>query len=73
MEENMIVVRDTKTFYFDFHWPKAVDGNLKHKIAYIIKSNGYLAKNKIKNDIEQSLFKYKHGNNIHEHRKHQNE
>ena len=49
----MIVVRDTKTFYFDFHWPKAVDGNLKHKIAYIIKSNGYLAKNKIKNDIEQ--------------------
>ena len=73
MEENMIVVRDTKTFYFDFHCPKAVDGNLKHKIAYIIKSNGYLAKNKIKNDIKQSLFKYKHGNNIHEHRKHQNE
>ena len=35
----MIVVRDTKTFSFDFDWPKDVDGNLKHKIEYIIKSN----------------------------------
>ena len=35
----MIVVRDTNTFSFDFDWPKDVDGNLKHKIEYIIKSN----------------------------------
>ena len=35
----MIVVRDTKTFSFDFDWPKDVDENLKHKIEYIIKSN----------------------------------
>ena len=25
MEENTIVIRDPKTFYFDFGWPKAVD------------------------------------------------
>ena len=25
MEENMIVIRDPKTFYFDFDWPKEVD------------------------------------------------
>ena len=25
MEENIIVIRDPKTFYFDFGWPKAVD------------------------------------------------
>ena len=66
MEENMIVIRDTKTFYFDFDWPKDVDENLKHKIEYIMKSNEYLAENKIKNNIEQLSSKYKHGNDIHE-------
>ena len=65
MEENMIVIRDPKTFYFDFDWPKDVDENLKHKIEFIIKSNEYLAKNKIKNKIEQILSKYKHENDIH--------
>ena len=65
MEENMIVIRHPKTFYFDFDWPKDVDENLKHKIEFIIKSNEYLAKNKIKNKIEQLLSKYKHENDIH--------
>ena len=32
MEENMIMIRDRKTFYFDFNWPKDVDENLKHEI-----------------------------------------
>ena len=73
MEENMIVIRDPKTFYFDFDWPKNVDENLKHEIEFIIKSNESLAENKIKNEIEQLLLKYKHGNNIHEHGKQQNE
>ena len=73
MEENMIMIRDPKTFYFDFHWPKDVDENLKHGIEFIIKTNESLAKNKIKNDIEQLLYKYKSGNNILEHGKQQNE
>ena len=30
MEENMIVLRDSKTFYFRFDWPKYVNENLKH-------------------------------------------
>ena len=42
MEENMIVMRDPKTFYFKFDWPKDVDENLKHEIEVIIKSNGSL-------------------------------
>ena len=33
MEENMIVIRDPKPFYFGFDWPKDVDGNLKYKIS----------------------------------------
>ena len=37
MEENMILIRDPKTFYFDYDWPKDVDENLKHKIEFIIK------------------------------------
>ena len=48
MEENMIVIRDPKTFCFNFDWPKDVDENLKHEIEFIIKSNESLAENKIK-------------------------
>ena len=69
MDENMIVIRDPKTFCFNFDWPKYVDENLTHEIEFIIKSNESLAENKIKNEIEQLLLKYKHGNNILEHRK----
>ena len=36
MEKNMIV-RDPKTFYFHFDWPKYVDENLKHEIEFVIK------------------------------------
>ena len=39
VEENMIVIRDSKTFYFNFDWPKDVHENLKHDIEFIIKSN----------------------------------
>ena len=46
---------------------------MKHEIEFIIKSNESLADNKIKNEIEQLLLKYKHRNNIHEHQKPQNE
>ena len=75
MEENMvvIVIREPKTLYFDFDWPENVDENLKHEIEFIRKSNQFLAENKIKNEIEQLLSKYKHGNNIHEQRKQQKE
>ena len=45
MKENMTVIRDAKTFCFNFDLPKDVDENLKHKIEFIIKSNEYLAKN----------------------------
>ena len=55
MGENMIVIRDPKTFCFNFDWPKDVDENLKHKTELILKSNEFLAENKIKNEIEQLL------------------
>ena len=69
----MIVIRDPKTFCFNFDWPKDVDENLKHEIEFIIKSNESLAQNKLKNETEQLLSKYKYGNSIHEHGKQQNE
>ena len=72
-EENMIVIRDPKTFYFNFNWPKDVDENMKHDIEFIIKSNESLAENKIKNETEQLLLKYKNGKNIHALRKQQYE
>ena len=64
----MVVKREPKTFYFDFDWPKDADEILKHDIEFIIKSNESLAENKIKNETGQLYSKYKHGNNIHEHR-----
>ena len=64
---------DPKTFCLNFGWPKDVDNYLKHEIEFIIKSKEFLAENKIKNEIEQSLLKYNHGNNIYEHGKQQNE
>ena len=67
----MIVIRDPKTFCFNFDWAKYVDHNLKHGIEFIIKRNVSLAENKMKNEMEQLLLRYKHRNNIHEHGKHQ--
>ena len=69
MEDNMVITREPKTFYFASDFPKDVDKNLKHKIEFIIKYNEYSAENKIKNEISKLFSKYKHGNNIHEHRK----
>ena len=69
MAENMVVIRDPKTSCFNFDWPKDVDENLKYEIEFIIKRNESLAENKIKKETEQSLLKYKHGNNIHEYGK----
>ena len=60
------MIRDPKSFFFNFDWPKNVDENLKHKIEFIIKNNESLADNKRKNKVEQLLLKYKHGNDIHQ-------
>ena len=74
LEENMIVIRDPKSFCFNFDWPKYVDENLKYETEFMIKrKNEYLAENEMKNEIEQLLLKYKHDNNIHEHGQQQNE
>ena len=69
MEENMIVIRDPKTFCFNSDFPKDVDKNLKREIEKVIKSYKSLAEILIKNKIQKLLLKCKHGNNIHEYRK----
>ena len=48
MEENVIVIRDPKTFCFNFHFSKDVDKNLVRQIELIIKHNESLAEKKIK-------------------------
>ena len=55
MEENMIVIRDPKTFSYDLDRHKKIDENLKYEIEFIIKSNGSLAEDKIKNEIESKI------------------
>ena len=68
MGDNMIVIREPKSFYFNFDLLKDVDKNLKHEIEFIIKHNESLAEHKVKNKIEQLFFKYKHVNDIREHK-----
>ena len=72
MEKKMVVRRNSKTFCFNFDWPKDFYENFMNEIKFIIKSNESLAENKIKKETEQLLLKYKHGNNNQEHRKQQN-
>ena len=43
IENNKLVIRESKTFHFYFDLPKDVDINLKHEIEFIIKHNGSLA------------------------------
>ena len=71
MEENMIVIRDPKTFCVNFDWSKYVDKNLKHGIEFIIRTMNLQIRIK-KIEIEQLQLKYKHVKNIYEHRKQQN-
>ena len=63
------MIRDPKTFCFNFDFPKEVDENLKPEdFEFTIESNESLAEFIIKNEIEQLLLKYMLGNNVHEHR-----
>ena len=66
-ENKLVIIREPKTNNFDLL--KDVNTNLKHEINFIIKDNKFLAEHTTKNEGSQSLSKYKHGNNIHEHRK----
>ena len=59
----------TKPKNFDFNLPKNTGINLKNTIYSIIKHNELLAEHTIKNEVKQFLYKYKHGNDLHEHRK----
>ena len=38
MEENIIVIRDLRTFCFSFDWSKCVNENLKYETEFIIKT-----------------------------------
>ena len=63
------MIRDPKTFCFNFDFPKEVDENLKPEdFEFTIESNESLAKFIIKNEIEQLLWKYRLGNNVYKHR-----
>ena len=64
---NFIIITKPKGFCFDL--PKDPDYNLEHKIGSIIKHNELLVQHTIKNEVRQLLSKYKHKNNILEHRK----
>ena len=56
----MIVIRDSKMVCLNFSWSKSVNDNLKHVIEFIKKSNGSLTENKLNNETEKLLLKYKH-------------
>ena len=63
----LIITTEPKTFHFDL--PEDVDNSLANEIYSIIKHNELLAEHTIKNKVRQLLSIYKHGIDIHEHRK----
>ena len=58
---------EPKLIYIDLS--KDVDNNLKHETDFIREHNNFLAEHIIKNKISPLLLKYKHENNIYEHKK----
>ena len=64
-DNKLVEITDSKNFHFYFDLPKDIDRNLKHEIDYIIKQNGFLAEQRIKNKTDRLFSKYKHGNYIH--------
>ena len=67
------MIEELRILYFDFDFSKDVGKNLQHEAESMTKSNKSLAQDKIKSNIEQLLYEYKHGNNIYEQEKQQNE
>ena len=55
----MIVIRDTKTFCFNFDLPKDFDENWNRKIEFNRKKNESLAEIIIKNKIKELLLRLK--------------
>ena len=47
MEENIVLIGDTRTFCFNFQWSKDVDDKMKHEIEFIMKNNDCLAEFKM--------------------------
>ena len=48
MEDDIFIIREPKTFYFNFDQPKDLDKNLKYEIEFIIICNESSAQNKLK-------------------------
>ena len=48
MVKNVILIRNSQNFCFNFHCLKYVDENFKHKVEFIIKITESLAENKSK-------------------------
>ena len=58
-----------QTFHIHFGLNKYNNKNLKHEIDFIIKQNWILAEQRLKNQTDELMCKYKHGNNSHENEK----
>ena len=65
--KKLAITAEPKAIRLDLN--KKIEGSLKHEIDSIIKHNEFLAKQRTKNEISQFFSKYKHGNDIHKHRK----
>ena len=70
-DNKLVIITEIKTIRFNL--TKTTDNSLKHETEFIIKSNEFLAEQRTKKETDQLLFKYNHGNDIHEHGKQQNQ
>ena len=63
-DKKLPITAEPKTIRFSL--TKKIDDSLKHETDSIVKCNYFLAKQKIKKEIDKLLFKYKHENDIHQ-------
>ena len=66
-DNKLVITTEPRTFNFDLFKDAGI--NLKREIYSSIKYNEHLTDHTTKSEIRQSLSKYKHGNDIHEHQK----
>ena len=66
-DSQLVIITEPKAIRSDL--PKNTSNGLKNEMDSTIKHNEFLSEHTMKNKISRFSLKYKHGNDIHKHRK----
>ena len=66
-DSRLVIITEQKAILSDL--PKNTSNGLKNEMDSTIKHNEFLSEHTMKNKISRFSLEYKHGNDIHKHRK----